>query len=751
MAQVRPPYAALSHCWGTSQPIRTLRSNVEAHMGRKPFLAPSSTLTPHVAECADNVAIRRRSSISSISSSLASSLTINSSTPSSPGIPVSSLPRTFRDAVTATRALGLRYLWIDSLCIVQDDPEDWAREAGRMAGVYGGAHVVIAANRAGGCEEGFLPPVPETSSMRTSPESPWSPRYPTSPRRLSRMNMAQRWLGSAGGRAVVGDDNGDADGVEMSDSRGPSRRFEGLIYIPWEGGEQGEDGNDESEVATPFVYRRVLHSHRHSVLRTPSSLSGSSGGIGGTPGQMLAEQASSEGPLARRAWAFQERLLARRFLAFGEHEMRFECVAGLRCECRGRPTELPGLHRHNLGFFLAERRDSLRQDWRSIIVPLYTRRRLTRWEDRLVAVSAVAEAWGRAMEQEEKSREAESGGQQGSHVESQYLAGLWRSDLVAGLAWYNVGSPMPYVTRSNDRKGTVAPSWSWASIHGMAEYVPTWDRPSGLGDALLLSSSSLGSQVSTGPSAPRLAEVVDVSYTLSRLSTNRYGDCESASVTLKGRFGQATARPVTRSQGECDAGGGRTGPVITGYELAFAGSSTFFGDRVSHWVVPRAGNWIRFDALMDVVDVRVEAEGAKDVFRIVRTAAQRRQAWQDVTFSLPREHTAAEETSSMTRLPGATELSGETALSDVTTLPGATLSGATLDGEYPVWCLCLESQSDWDNNGRHTFLILGHSKDKPHAYERLGIAILHDLSVEESEQVERFLEERTVVKTVSIV
>lgn len=37
------------------------------------------------------------------------------------------LPRSFADAVTLTQALGMTYLWIDSLCIIQDDAEDWAK------------------------------------------------------------------------------------------------------------------------------------------------------------------------------------------------------------------------------------------------------------------------------------------------------------------------------------------------------------------------------------------------------------------------------------------------------------------------------------------------------------------------------------------------------------------------------------------------------------------------------------------------
>lgn len=66
------------------------------------------------------------------------------------------LPQSFRDAVDVTRMLGLRYLWIDSLCIIQDSPEDWDEEASHMADVYSNAYCTIAATRAEGSNAGFL-------------------------------------------------------------------------------------------------------------------------------------------------------------------------------------------------------------------------------------------------------------------------------------------------------------------------------------------------------------------------------------------------------------------------------------------------------------------------------------------------------------------------------------------------------------------------------------------------------------------
>ncbi|KAK8249297.1 heterokaryon incompatibility protein-domain-containing protein [Phyllosticta capitalensis] len=58
-----------------------------------------------------------------------------------------SMPQTFRDTITFTRGLGLKYLWIDSICIIQDEDgdNDWRREAGRMFGVYKNAKVTFAA------------------------------------------------------------------------------------------------------------------------------------------------------------------------------------------------------------------------------------------------------------------------------------------------------------------------------------------------------------------------------------------------------------------------------------------------------------------------------------------------------------------------------------------------------------------------------------------------------------------------------
>lgn len=60
-------------------------------------------------------------------------------------IPWNSLPLTFQDAINFTRKLGERYIWIDSLCILQDCKEDWRRESKKMADIYSNSYLTLAA------------------------------------------------------------------------------------------------------------------------------------------------------------------------------------------------------------------------------------------------------------------------------------------------------------------------------------------------------------------------------------------------------------------------------------------------------------------------------------------------------------------------------------------------------------------------------------------------------------------------------
>jgi hypothetical protein len=99
-------YLALSYCWGNSMP-------------------------EHTKTTSRNIRARMR------------------------GFPASILPKTIMDAIEVTRNLRLRYIWIDTLCILQDSKIDWETESATMNQVYSHAYCTLAASSATDTEAGF--------------------------------------------------------------------------------------------------------------------------------------------------------------------------------------------------------------------------------------------------------------------------------------------------------------------------------------------------------------------------------------------------------------------------------------------------------------------------------------------------------------------------------------------------------------------------------------------------------------------
>ncbi|PSN65256.1 HET-domain-containing protein [Corynespora cassiicola Philippines] len=81
-------------------------------------------------------------------------LTAASATGLAHGIHVTELPRTFADAVKVTWRLGIRYVWIDCLCIYQDSEQDWRSESAKMGLVYQNSWLNIAAIDSPDCNGG---------------------------------------------------------------------------------------------------------------------------------------------------------------------------------------------------------------------------------------------------------------------------------------------------------------------------------------------------------------------------------------------------------------------------------------------------------------------------------------------------------------------------------------------------------------------------------------------------------------------
>ncbi|KAF3770676.1 HET-domain-containing protein [Cryphonectria parasitica EP155] len=91
-------------------------------------------------------------------------------------LPYTELPANFQHAITITREMKVRYLWIDSLCIIQDSKRDWERESVKMAKVYRDSMFTISALASSGSKCGILAnsprsarsPKPVTLTMTTS-------------------------------------------------------------------------------------------------------------------------------------------------------------------------------------------------------------------------------------------------------------------------------------------------------------------------------------------------------------------------------------------------------------------------------------------------------------------------------------------------------------------------------------------------------------------------------------------------------
>lgn len=86
------------------------------------------------------------------------------------GIPLDSLSPLFRDTIQLLRLVGCNYLWIDSLCIIQDDEIDWTIQSEKMGGIYSNAYLNIAATSSANSTQGLfhdrwtLVEVPDSSS-----------------------------------------------------------------------------------------------------------------------------------------------------------------------------------------------------------------------------------------------------------------------------------------------------------------------------------------------------------------------------------------------------------------------------------------------------------------------------------------------------------------------------------------------------------------------------------------------------------
>ncbi|CAO2657610.1 Nn.00g037360.m01.CDS01 [Neocucurbitaria sp. VM-36] len=210
-------YVALSHCWGGQTPVMTTKSNLHNYLSNIPL----------------------------------------------------PLPDTFMDAILVTKVLGIDYLWIDSLCIIQDSPEDWSIHAPQMASVYGNSYVTISADAANDSRTGFLE---------------GSRRYMNEPKGVFFDYMGKQgmvWVRERGALAYQ------------------------LPFHDW-------TPPINSNLTMIGSWNETVHVPEH-ICRGPKMVPTS--------------------PLSLRGWVFQERVLPPRTLHFGNAETAWECQSIISCEC----------------------------------------------------------------------------------------------------------------------------------------------------------------------------------------------------------------------------------------------------------------------------------------------------------------------------------------------------------------------------------------------------------------------------------
>ena len=323
-------------------------------------------------------------------------------------IPWHTLPRTFQDAVQFLRSLQVPYLWIDSICIIQDDEKDWLEQAGEMYDVYKNSFVTLAAG---------------------GPDS-----------------RAGLWdYGKRDAKQIAT--------LRLGEKRWPLyRQIMHNIYCEWERFILCHDNDDTK----PF-------------------------------------------PLFRRAWTYQERLVAPRVVYFDGDELAFWCFASASCQCGldkydlhldGEPTGPKMKFLHHMGSHHLQNEGgnsyAVERAWKDM-VEYYSMLELKVPGDRLVAIGGVAQ-----------------------HVQAvarpndRYLAGLWQSSLFHDLLW-----------RSGQKGSCIeGPTWSWAS----------WCSEKG--------------DFRIGYNAPEVykqcVEIVDASCRYHR--ENPFGRAQSGKIVLRGRL-----------------------------------------------------------------------------------------------------------------------------------------------------------------------------------------------------------------------
>jgi hypothetical protein len=353
-------YAALSYCWGGPQPDQTVKSNVETY---------------------------------------------------AKGIQTKHLPKTIQDAILVTWKLGIPYLWIDSLCIIQDDQKDKEIEITMMRAIYENAALTISAASAERSTDGFLHTRLETSH----PVSDYGRRS------IDYYRFIKLPYACPDGRI------------------GCARLAEGYGFIKVD---EPISSRAWTLQETMLSSRVLQYSWGHLVWRCRSSFKTAGGTLDWkTYKSNCGILSLLEDLPVETTDTFDLEPVTQKYYPLDE-----DTYLAIKQDRKSWPLPRRGLADLT----------KIQDEWLNI-VEMYSRRSMTDSLDKFPALAGIAEKFKIAFNDDD------------------YYAGLWADDLLVGLSWcraqFQGKSVRPYVPSfGSDHEDWCAPTWSWASVVGPVSY-----------------------------------------------------------------------------------------------------------------------------------------------------------------------------------------------------------------------------------------------------------------------------------------
>lgn len=330
------------------------------------------------------------------------------------GIPWTSLPLALQEAIVLTRALGFRYLWVDSMCLVQDDAAAKLEESMTMDQIFGNAFLTIAA----------------TSAINSS-------SHPLFPAQLQPFKLQATDNKGSAFKIYVREQPNHYSFKAPFDERAHMNDWELPFNI-------SEDANHDTPLlkrawafTERLLSRRILHfTKSEMILECREGYQCECGRIA----DPALDSRATDSIKQEFARIVAETNRRPSFDGSGDQMNGIETVT----------TQLASTTLTNGAKNISQKREEALQLW-SYVVTEFTARNLTYDSDRLLAIASIANQLSPALH-------------------SGYVAGQWTFSTM-GLLWYPNESTR--CRRSKPLTGHNVPSWSWASVEGSPIFFDT--------------------------------------------------------------------------------------------------------------------------------------------------------------------------------------------------------------------------------------------------------------------------------------